>query len=67
MEINPWLLVLVILSQAIFLFPLKDRRGRFRNISWMTIALVVVNTAVHIWVTLNVYWQPNAPDKPNWA
>jgi membrane associated rhomboid family serine protease len=55
---NTLILILVLLSQMIFLFPIKDNRSHYRNFSWMTIALIVVNTAIHIWVTLAVYLQP---------
>jgi len=59
--------ILAILSQMIFLFPIKDNRGHHRNFSWMTVALIVVNTAIHIWVTLTIYLQPAQPGKPGWA
>lgn len=60
-----WLLILLLISQLVFLLPVRDRRGRYRTVSWMTITLVVVNVTVHIWVTLTVYSQSAWPGKPD--
>jgi membrane associated rhomboid family serine protease len=64
--VSVWLLILVIVSQLIFLLPLKDRRSRYRTVSWMTITLIAANVAIHAWVTVNVYLQPAPPGKPYW-
>ncbi len=44
------IIILTLLSQLVFLLPIKDRRSRRLGFPWMTLSLVVINTLVHIWV-----------------
>jgi membrane associated rhomboid family serine protease len=43
---------LLILSQLIFLLPLKDRRSRRLSFPWVTATLVLVNILIHLWVVV---------------
>lgn len=57
------LLILDYLLSYIFLLPLKDDRGPFRSFPIMTIGLIVVNTAVHVFV---FYVLPMWMDEAMW-
>jgi membrane associated rhomboid family serine protease len=46
----PFLLALDCLLSLVFLFPLKDDRGRYRAFPYMTLALVLLNTVIHVLV-----------------
>lgn len=43
---------LLILSQLIYLLPLKDRRSRRLSFPWVTATLVLSNTLIHLWVVV---------------
>lgn len=45
-----FLLMLDYLLSLVFLLPLKDDRGRYRSFPYMTLALVLLNTVVHVLV-----------------
>ena len=62
------LVLLLILSQMVFLLPVKDKRSRKRGFPWMTASLVILNTLIHIWVTLNIYnWLDATSDELGWG
>jgi membrane associated rhomboid family serine protease len=61
------LVVFIILSQMLFLLPIRDRRSRERGFPWMTVTIVAVNVLIHAWVTYTVYWAEPNPDQPAWA
>ena len=46
------IIIIALLSQLVFLLPIKDRRNRRLGFPWMTLSLVVTNILVHIWVYL---------------
>jgi membrane associated rhomboid family serine protease len=60
------LIFLLILSQLVFLLPLKDRRSRKLGFPWMTATLVIVNVLIHIGVTVFLYRQPDSYDEASW-
>lgn len=43
--------ILLFLSQIVFLLPIKDRRSRRLGFPWATASLVVLNSLIHLWVT----------------
>jgi len=45
-------LVLDYLLSLVFLLPIKDERGRLRSFPYMTVGLVLINTAIHAFVFL---------------
>jgi membrane associated rhomboid family serine protease len=57
---------LILLSSLIFLLPLRDRRSRHLGFPWMTANLVVLNVAIHAWVTFLIYRQPIASEEAFW-
>ena len=44
------IILLVLISQIVFLLPIKDRRSRRLGFPWMAFSLVIINTLIHIWV-----------------
>lgn len=64
---NPTLLiVLIVLSQMLFLLPIKDRRERHRVFPWMTVTIIAINVLVHSWLTIKIYNQPDSADDSAW-
>lgn len=57
---------LLLVSQLVFLLPLRDRRSRRLGFPWMTLSLVVLNTLIHIWVTFLISQQPGSYDEAWW-
>jgi membrane associated rhomboid family serine protease len=57
---------LILLSGLFFLLPLKDRRSRNLGFPWMTANLVMLNIAIHAWVTFLLYRQPGSLDEVFW-
>lgn len=45
-----FLLALDVILSLVYLFPLKDDRGRYRSFPYMTVGLVVVNVAIFVFV-----------------
>ncbi len=63
---NLFYLFLLILSQLVFLLPIKDRRPRHRGFPWMTASLVWLNMLIHLGVTFLIYRQAGSPDEAAW-
>jgi membrane associated rhomboid family serine protease len=59
-------LFLFILSQLVFLLPIRDRRSRRLGFPWATLCLVVVNTLIHIGVVWLASRQPGPFDEAAW-
>lgn len=57
---------LLILSQLVFLLPIKDRRGRSRGFPFITVSLVILNTLIHLWVTLLISRESGSFEKVAW-
>lgn len=57
---------LILLSNLIFLLPIKDRRQRNLGFPWMTATLVGLNILVHAWVMFLVLRQPASSDEVMW-
>jgi membrane associated rhomboid family serine protease len=57
---------LVRLSQLVFLLPIRDRRSQHLGFPWMTANLVMLNIAIHAWVTFLINHQPGATDETGW-
>ena len=63
---NTLLIIVIFLSQFIFLLPIRDRRPYRRGFPWMTTVLVGVNVLIHIWVTLSIYALIDAKGESAW-
>ncbi len=52
------IIVLIIISQIVYLLPIRDRRNRRLGFPWMALSLVIINTLIHIWVNyiINAPW-----------
>ena len=46
------LIILIWLSQIVYLLPIRDRRSRRLGFPWMTLSLVIINTLIHILVVV---------------
>lgn len=46
------LVFLVLLSQVVYLLPIRDRRSRRLGFPWLTLSLVVTNILIHIFVVV---------------
>jgi len=61
---NPILLLFFWLFNLVFLFPLKDKRGRYRSVSWMTLALIAINVGIHLGL---LYMTRDMDAEAHWA
>jgi membrane associated rhomboid family serine protease len=56
----------IILSNIIFLLPIKDHRQRNLGFPWMTATLVGINILVHMGVMVLAFRQPGSSDEVMW-
>jgi membrane associated rhomboid family serine protease len=57
------LVFLILLSQVVYLLPIRDRRSRRLGFPWMTLSLVVINVLVHIFVVVAT----SGSDEESWV
>ena len=58
---------LLVLSQLVYLLPIKDRRSRSRGFPFVTLSLVILNTLIHLWVTLLISSQADSFEDVAWV